>query len=107
GQAQGSGQGQGSGAGGGIGGTGTGGGVHEAGKPSDRVYVPGNGSAPGAQALPPGPLGPGRQVPQTGYQSVLGSYSRAELNALNQTVLPPSERELVQQYFAGLAGAGP
>ena len=71
------------------------------------MYVPGNGSAPGAQALPPGPLGPGRQVPQTGYQSVIGSYAHVELNALDQTVLPPSERDLVQQYFAGLDQQGP
>jgi len=34
-------------------------------------------------------------------------YRGVELNALNQTVLPPSERDLVQQYFAGLDQQGP
>ncbi len=68
--------------------------------------MPKTGAAPGTKPLPAGPLGPGQTVPQTGYQSVLGSYSQVELNALNQTVLPPSERDLVQQYFAGLDQQG-
>jgi len=112
---QGQGQGQGSGNGSGSGGAGTGSGVGSgggsggsgsAGSPSEKVYVPKTGAAPGTEPLPAGPLGPGQTVPQTGYQSVLGSYSQVELNALNQTVLPPSERDLVQQYFAGLDQQG-
>jgi len=95
----GSGAGNGSGGGGGSGGT--------AAPPNEKVYVPKTGIAPGTQPLPAGPLGPGQSVPQTGYQSVIGSYAHVELNALDQTVLPPSERDLVQQYFAGLDQQGP
>jgi hypothetical protein len=75
--------------------------------PNEKVYVPKTGAAPGTQPLPAGPLGPGQSVAQTGYQSVIGSYAHVELNALDQTVLPPSERDLVQQYFAGLDQQGP
>ena len=71
------------------------------------IYVPEDRRCAGHPALAGGPLGPGQTVAQTGYQSVLGSYSQVELNALNQTVLPPSERDLVQQYFAGLDQQGP
>jgi cell pole-organizing protein PopZ len=101
GSGSGNGSGSGSGSGGGSGAVGT------AASPNEKVYVPKTGAAPGTQPLPAGPLGPGQTVPQTGYRSVIGSYAHVELNALDQTVLPPSERDLVQQYFASLDEQGP
>jgi hypothetical protein len=92
---------------GGSGGTGTGSGtgVGSAGKPTERLYVPGR-PAPGQTENEPTPLGPGQDVPLTPYTQVIQSYQQAALDVTNQSLIPASARDIIRQYFSSLGEPG-
>jgi hypothetical protein len=98
----------GSGGTGGVGASGSGAGAGTPGKPSERLYVPGQ-PVPGQSESDPSPLGPGAVVPLTPYTQVVQAYQQAAIDAANQSLIPGSERDLIREYFSGLGesqGAG-
>lgn len=94
----------GSGGTGGVGASGSGAGAGTAGKPTERLYVPGQ-PVPGQSENDPTPLGPGENVPLTPYTQVVQAYQQAALDAANQSLIPGSERDLIREYFSGLGEA--
>lgn len=93
--------GSGSGGTGGVGTSGSGAGAGSAGKPTERLYVPGQ-PVPGQSQNDPTPLGPGQNVPLTPYTQVVQAYQQAALDAANQSLIPGSERDLIREYFSSL-----
>lgn len=91
----------GSGGTGGVGASGSGAGAGTAGRPTERLYVPGQ-PVPGQSENDPTPLGPGQNVPLTPYTQVVQAYQRAALDAANQSLIPGSERDLIREYFTSL-----
>ncbi|MEO6796788.1 MAG: hypothetical protein ABI401_04080 [Candidatus Dormibacter sp.] len=97
----GSGSGTGSGGSGSGAGTGSGSGSGSAAQSTERIYVPGQ-PVPGQSEDQPTPLGPGQDVPLSPYNQVINAYQQAALDAVDQSLIPGSDRELVRQYFSQL-----
>jgi len=87
-------------------GNGSGSGSGSATKTTERIYVPGQ-PVPGQSQNDPTPLGPGQDVPLSPYTQVIQAYQQAALDAVDQSLIPGSERDLVREYFSQLGEQQP